>query len=181
MGRSIVLLCSCVIVSPSLVLLLSLLASLLQTKTNWPAKIWPLLGKKRKNLRWKQAIWQWASTEKYLFVSAGTKCACLLCGESISATKEYNLRKHFRTMHTNFDTAENWLKTQSQTSCNYCCHFIVRTFIMCFISTVNIIGGMCFCWAECILCTQRIFIFTITGLTAHQEGSITSLKALIVC
>lgn len=43
-------------------------------------------------------------TEKYLFVPVGAKPVCLLCNESISVTKEYNLRRHFKAMHSSFET-----------------------------------------------------------------------------
>ena len=43
-------------------------------------------------------------TQKYLFVFATGKPVCLLCSECISVCKEYNLRRHFKTNHANFDT-----------------------------------------------------------------------------
>ena len=42
-------------------------------------------------------------TQKYLFVFASGKPVCLLCSECISVSKEYNLRRHFKTNHANFD------------------------------------------------------------------------------
>lgn len=44
-------------------------------------------------------------TEKYLFISVCMRPVCLLCNESISVCKEYNLKRHFKTTHANFDTA----------------------------------------------------------------------------
>lgn len=47
-------------------------------------------------------------TEKYLFTEITTndtrKQICLLCNESIAVSKEYNLRRHFNTKHSNFNT-----------------------------------------------------------------------------
>lgn len=43
-------------------------------------------------------------TEKYLFTSVCARPVCLLCSECISVCKEYNLRRHFKTSHANFDT-----------------------------------------------------------------------------
>lgn len=38
-------------------------------------------------------------SEKYLFVSVGDKCVCLVCRESIAVVKEYNIRRHYETKH----------------------------------------------------------------------------------
>lgn len=42
-------------------------------------------------------------TEKYLFIAASGKPVCLICNECLSVCKEYNLRRHFKTTHANFN------------------------------------------------------------------------------
>lgn len=42
-------------------------------------------------------------TEKYLFVAVSGKPVCLICNECISLCKDYNVRRHFKTSHANFD------------------------------------------------------------------------------
>ncbi|KAJ8363603.1 hypothetical protein SKAU_G00124340 [Synaphobranchus kaupii] len=42
-------------------------------------------------------------TEKYLFIDVSGKPVCLICNECLSVCKEYNLRRHFKTTHANFD------------------------------------------------------------------------------
>ena len=43
-------------------------------------------------------------TQTYLFVFVTGKPVCLLFSECISVCKEYNLRRHFKTNHANFNT-----------------------------------------------------------------------------
>ena len=44
-----------------------------------------------------------AWTEKYVFIAVSAKPVCLICNECLSVCKEYNLRRHFKTTHANFD------------------------------------------------------------------------------
>ena len=55
-------------------------------------------GKKRKIVDEKRVFNdEW--TEKYMFVGIRDNCVCLVCRETISAVKEYNLRRHYETKH----------------------------------------------------------------------------------
>lgn len=42
-------------------------------------------------------------TEKYVFISVNGNPVCLICNECLAVCKEYNLRRHFKTTHANFD------------------------------------------------------------------------------
>ncbi|KAF0035450.1 hypothetical protein F2P81_013208 [Scophthalmus maximus] len=42
-------------------------------------------------------------TEKYVFIAVDANPVCLICNECLAVCKEYNLRRHFKTTHTNFD------------------------------------------------------------------------------
>lgn len=56
------------------------------------------MSKKRKiDAEGRQFKERWES--EYMFVLQGEKPVCLLCGEAVSAMKEYNLRRHFDTKH----------------------------------------------------------------------------------
>lgn len=43
---------------------------------------------------------QW--TEKYFFTDVGSKATCLICNNTVAVFKEYNLKRHFQTKHTDF-------------------------------------------------------------------------------
>lgn len=42
-------------------------------------------------------------TEKYAFITVDVNPVCLICNECLAVCKEYNLRRHFKTTHANFD------------------------------------------------------------------------------
>ena len=67
-------------------------------------------GKKRK-VSEENRIFQEKWTELYLFVSVNQKPVCLVCHESLSAMKEYNLKRHYDTKHaTKFETFKGQLR-----------------------------------------------------------------------
>ena len=41
-------------------------------------------------------------TTKYCFIKVGSKSVCLLCRESVAVFKEYNLKRHYQTKHSDF-------------------------------------------------------------------------------
>ncbi|XP_068209241.1 general transcription factor II-I repeat domain-containing protein 2-like [Palaemon carinicauda] len=41
-------------------------------------------------------------TERYFFTDVGVKAVCLICHDTVAVFKEYNLKRHFQTKHTNF-------------------------------------------------------------------------------
>lgn len=43
-------------------------------------------------------------TEKYALIAVDANPVCLMCNECLILCKEYNLRRHFNTMHANFNT-----------------------------------------------------------------------------
>ena len=42
-------------------------------------------------------------TEKYAFIAVDANPVCLICNECLAVCKEYNLRRHLKTTHANFD------------------------------------------------------------------------------
>ena len=54
-------------------------------------------------------------TVKYYFTKVGNKAICLLCGESVAAFKEYNLKRHNQTKHANF--GQNFTSEERKTKC----------------------------------------------------------------
>ena len=40
--------------------------------------------------------------ERYFFTDVGVTAVCLICHETVSVFKEYNLKRHFQTKHVNF-------------------------------------------------------------------------------
>jgi len=40
--------------------------------------------------------------EKYFFTDVGDKAVCLICSETVSVFKEYNVKRHFETKHNAF-------------------------------------------------------------------------------
>ena len=52
-------------------------------------------GKERKfNEKWKT---------EFFFVESGTKFMCLICNETVSMVKEYNLKRHYRKHKKEYD------------------------------------------------------------------------------
>lgn len=41
-------------------------------------------------------------TARYCFANVGSKAVCLLCRECVSVFKEYNLKRHHQTKHSDF-------------------------------------------------------------------------------
>lgn len=41
-------------------------------------------------------------TDKYCFVSSNGKCVCLICRESLSVPKEFNIKRHYESKHAKF-------------------------------------------------------------------------------
>ena len=39
----------------------------------------------------------------YFFTHLNKKCVCLICNETVALIKEYNIRRHYNTKHSNFD------------------------------------------------------------------------------
>ena len=55
-------------------------------------------GKKRKVDK-ECRVFQDSWTFKYLFTQVGDKPVCLVCNETVSVFKDFNLRRHFETKH----------------------------------------------------------------------------------
>ena len=55
---------------------------------------------------------QW--TDKYFFTDVGNKATCLNCKETIAVFKEYNLKCHFRTKHSDFGKGLSSLELQKK-------------------------------------------------------------------
>ncbi|MBN3323677.1 GT2D2 protein, partial [Atractosteus spatula] len=56
-------------------------------------------------------------TAKYFFTEVGTKATCLICKESVTVFKEYNLSWHFSTKHANYASnmsREEWANRASK-------------------------------------------------------------------
>ena len=43
-------------------------------------------------------------TSKYFVTHVGSKAVCLICQNAISVFKEYNIKRHFSTKHSNYAT-----------------------------------------------------------------------------
>lgn len=57
-------------------------------------------------------VFQERWTDTYLFVEMGQKPVCLVCNESISVMKEFNLKRHYETKHAKkFDTLHGQLRS----------------------------------------------------------------------
>ncbi|GFQ89750.1 uncharacterized protein TNCT_380701 [Trichonephila clavata] len=54
--------------------------------------------KKPKNYRFH---YEWES--EFLFTMSNGKCTCLICHATVAISKKSNLRRHFTTMHKNFN------------------------------------------------------------------------------
>ena len=60
------------------------------------------LKKRKVDLENRQFKNEW--TEKYVFITVDNKKpVCLICNECLAVSKEYNLRRHLKTAHANFD------------------------------------------------------------------------------
>lgn len=44
-------------------------------------------------------------TEKCVFIAVDANPVCLICNKCLAVYKEYNLRRHFNTMHANFNAS----------------------------------------------------------------------------
>ena len=58
--------------------------------------------KKRKILE-KNRSFQEKWTEQYLCIQSGGKALCLVCHETISVLKEYNIKRHYITKHKEYE------------------------------------------------------------------------------
>ena len=60
------------------------------------------LKKRKVDLENRQFKNEW--TEKYVFITVDSKKpVCLICNECLAVCKEYNLRRHLKTVHAIFD------------------------------------------------------------------------------
>lgn len=57
--------------------------------------------KRRKNPYNRKFQPRW--TDKYLFVPCGRKLMCLVCTVTISIFKDYNLKRHYKTKHSEYE------------------------------------------------------------------------------
>ena len=60
-------------------------------------------------------------TVKYCFMKVGNKAICMLCGESVTVFKEYNLKRHNQTKHAYFGENFYYVSNESLT------YFMVRS------------------------------------------------------
>ena len=61
-------------------------------------------GQKKRKVDSEARIFQEKWTIDYFFTCVNDKPVCLLCSESISVMKEYNVKRHYTTKHSLFDS-----------------------------------------------------------------------------
>jgi hypothetical protein len=54
-------------------------------------------------------IFQERWTEQYFFINNNNNPLCLICNETVSVLKEYNLKRHYNSKHQKYDRFEGQL------------------------------------------------------------------------
>ena len=57
---------------------------------------------KKRKIEFECRVFKEEWTNLYWFISVKDKSVCLLCHETVSVFKEYNLKRHYLTIHLNF-------------------------------------------------------------------------------